>query len=572
MRTGDFMNVTDIAIAREAKLLASHKDFEIITDAKNRAALHKRGKDKNILLSGPLWVAGQFRNRDGKGWGKLLQFVNRDGNKGELLLQNTRLEGDKTEIFRQLQDSGLFIVSGNEARKHLYFYISASSAPERYTSVTSTGWHDKDFVLNSKTYGDNKYVIENADLQKPQEGCLHGWQTNVAKYCANNSRLMFAACVGFSSPLLKLASAESGGFHYRGSSSVGKTKAINVASSVFGVGVQSWRATDNGLEGVAARHSDIGLCLDEIGLASGKIVGDCAYMLANGQGKQRSKTDGRSRKVMEWRLNFMSTGEITLADHMSESGVKVRAGQEIRFLNIEADAGKGLGIFEDLHEFSSASKLADHIHAMTEKHNGHAGPALVEYLVSNREESNQLIEETYKHFNRYAKLSDNEDGQVLRAARRFALVAAAGEIATEAGITKWDSLDVTLAAVTCFQQWRKSWSPAGSREAQRAIEQVRAFIQTQGSRLPFHDAPEAQRMVHNCAGFDSRQDEYWIFPTTFQNEVCAGLDHKTVAKALDQREYLVSGKAGFMLKRRVNSTQSRFYVISKKVLEANDDD
>ncbi len=566
------MSVADIAKAREAKTLASHKDFIIVEDDNGRSSLYKRGEEKNILLSGPLWVAGQYRDVNGRSWGKLLQFINRDGDKGELLLPNAMLEGDKTQIFRQLQDSGLFIVSGNECRNHLYFYISASSAPQRYRLVTSTGWHGESFVLNGKTFGDDeKFVIENADLQKPPAGCLHGWQENVAKYCVGNSRLMFAACVAFSSALLKPAGAESGGFHYRGSSSVGKTKAINVSASVFGIGVQSWRTTDNGLEGVAARHSDIGLCLDEIGLASGKIVGDCAYMLANGQGKQRSASDGSSRKLMQWRLNFLSTGEVTINSHMAESGVKVRAGQELRFLNIEADAGKVMGIFEDLHEFASPAKLADHVHAMTDKHNGHAGPAFVQYLVEHHRSAIELLTETYKNFNHYAKLSSNEDGQVLRAAKRFALVAAAGEIATQAGITRWSSLDATLAAVRCFEEWRSNWCPAGSREAQRAIEQVRAFIQTQGSRLPFHDAPEAQRMVPNCAGFDSGGDEYWIFPTTFQNEVCAGFDAKTVAKALDQKSCLVRGRAGFQLKRRVSGSPSRYYVINKSILEGDDE-
>jgi Domain of unknown function (DUF927) len=42
-----------------------------------------------------------------------------------------------------------------------------------------------------------------------------------------------------------------------------------------------WKATANGLEGVAVVHSDARLCLDEIAqLTNSKEAGDVAYMLA----------------------------------------------------------------------------------------------------------------------------------------------------------------------------------------------------------------------------------------------------------------------------------------------------
>ncbi len=49
--------------------------------------------------------------------------------------------------------------------------------------------------------------------------------------------------------------------------STGKSTVLRVASSVWGGFdyLQSWRATSNGLEGIAAAHNDSLLCLDEIG-------------------------------------------------------------------------------------------------------------------------------------------------------------------------------------------------------------------------------------------------------------------------------------------------------------------
>ena len=101
-----------------------------------------------------------------------------------------------------------------------------------------------------------------------------------------------------------------------GGSFCGKTIALKVAGSVCGGGgkhghIRQWRATDNTLEGTVAAHCDNLFCLDEIGQASSRVVSEVAYMLANGQGKARANKKGNAKVIQEWRLSFMSTGELT---------------------------------------------------------------------------------------------------------------------------------------------------------------------------------------------------------------------------------------------------------------------
>ena len=55
----------------------------------------------------------------------------------------------------------------------------------------------------------------------------------------------------------------------------------------------------------------------------------------------------------------LSTGEKGLADKIAEEGGKVQAGQAVRLIDVPADAGKGLGIFENLHSHESPSAFAD---------------------------------------------------------------------------------------------------------------------------------------------------------------------------------------------------------------------
>ena len=63
-----------------------------------------------------------------------------------------------------------------------------------------------------------------------------------------------------------------------------------------------------------------------------KRVGDICYMLANGQGKARMGHAKRS-----WRVLFITSGEISLAEHMAKAGVETMIGQEVRLLEIATD-------------------------------------------------------------------------------------------------------------------------------------------------------------------------------------------------------------------------------------------
>ena len=62
----------------------------------------------------------------------------------------------------------------------------------------------------------------------------------------------------------------------------------------------------------------------------------------------------------EWRLLFLSAGEVGLAQHIRDAGKKSKAGQAVRLVDIPADAGQGHGIFDTLHGFSRARNSVKH--------------------------------------------------------------------------------------------------------------------------------------------------------------------------------------------------------------------
>lgn len=228
--------------------------------------------------------------------------------------------------------------------------------------------------------------------------------------------------------MLRLAGLEGGGFSFEGGSSSGKTTALQIAASVWGgpEHVRSWRATDNGLENIAVLHNDNVLILDEVGQVNGKILAECAYMLANGQGKGRSSREGNLRKSHSWRLLFLSSGELGLADKLAENGLKSRGGQEVRFVGLAVDTS----MLTELHGFPHAGAVVNRLKELTAFHYGHAGRAFLHKLTESDTLKTVLSELQLALANTVNRLVPaGADGQVRRVAQRFALCGLAGGLA-----------------------------------------------------------------------------------------------------------------------------------------------
>src|ERR1700733_8412405 len=360
--------------------------------------------------------------------------------------RTTTLVGDGSEARRVLMDGGFYIAPSQTARGLFNSFLLQVRSPARARATQRVGWHGNSFVMPDDCFGADErdtLLLQSATAQEHsfrQNGTLESWQQNVARYASGNSRLVLALSAAFAGPLVGPCSAEGGGLHFKGASSTGKSTALHVAGSVWGGGdangyVRSWRATANGLEGVALGHSDTLLCLDELSQLASKDAGEAAYMLANGAGKSRSSRDGSARKAAKWRLLFLSSGEIGLADKVAEDGrgKKLAAGQQVRIVDVAADAGAGMGMFENLHGFASAEALARHLRAATNQHHGVAARHYLEAIVPAIDELRKQIAPIMKAFSEQY-VPTGADGQVDRVAQRFSLVAVGGELAQQHGI------------------------------------------------------------------------------------------------------------------------------------------
>jgi len=496
-------------------------------------------------ICSPLLVRAYTRSASNDNWGRLLEWADKDGVKHAWACPMSSFAGDGQELRAKLLNEGLQIAPGARARQHLATYIQTQTPEDsrRARCVSSTGWQGSVFILPSKTINEGTdLVVFQSEAENhcnvSQQGTLDEWRKNVAKLVENNSRHVFAISCAFAAPLLSVINQESGGFHIRGNSSGGKSTAQNAAASVFGDPrryKKTWRATDNGLEGVAAAHNDLLLLLDEIKQVDEKKVGEIAYMLANGQGKQRMNKNAGSRQPFQWRLLFLSSGELSLSDLMQQGGKRTYAGQNIRMADIPADAGKGLGTFDSLNGFGSAKELADLINQNAGRYFGAAGLAYLEQLAPNVEQLAESIKAMQKEFLSEA-LPAGASEQAQRVGSRFALVAIAGELATHYGLTGWPEGHAEWAAKECFSAWLEAFGGAGNHEEKALLSSVRAFIEANGDSR-FQVIGENSPVVRDRVGFKGRQLEddpwtYYVLPEQFKRELCKGFDAVWAAKVL----------------------------------------
>jgi putative DNA primase/helicase len=552
-----------------------------------RAGKTKGGKPEieQIPVCSRLEVIALSRDNTSGEWGRVLHFTDSDRVAHQWSLPMRMLAGDGTEYRERLLEQGLTIAPSRDARHALHEYISECRPAARARAVVRLGWHERLFVLPDAVFGesDETVLYQNA-LELPhvfnQRGSLKDWQRNVAALCENNSRLVFAVSAAFAAPLLALTGDESGGFNIVGPSSIGKTTMLHASGSVWGGSdtqaagyLRSWRATGNGLEGVAVLHRDTLLCLDELSQVSALEAGSIAYMLANGLGKARARRDGAARQASDWRLLFLSSGEITLADKLREERRRATGGQLVRVLDFPADAGQGLGLFEDLHGEVRSEGFADHLREASHLYYGSAARAFLAELVSRDQEELVATLRGFRDSFIAEHCPAGADAQVSRAAARFALVGAAGSLATALGITGWDSETALWAAGVCIAAWLSRRGHLGPADIEAGIEQVRTFIQLHGSAR-FATAEGKERPVPNRVGFRA-DDCYCIYPEVFRSEILAGWDWRVIADAMVKRELILPGKDG-KVQRVVRDPESnktiRMICVAAKIVGLEDEE
>ena len=491
-------------------------------------------------ICSPLKIVADTRTLNGTGWGILLEWHDYDNRVQRWAMPKRLLSDGAAEIAGELLDRGLWIAPNK--RNKVVEYITATRSTKRITCTDRTGWHGKAYVTPERVYGvdADQYIYQadgvSIDSIMSMTSTLVDWQNDVARYAVGNSRLMFAISTAFAGTLVTPANVESGGFHLVGGSSSGKTTAQRAAASVWGqpdTFKRSWRSTANGLEGIASLHNDNLLILDEISEMNSKDASETAYMLGNGQGKTRSNKNGSTRPTKTWKTLFLSSGEVTLQALVNEDNGKrrVKAGQEVRIADINADAGKNWGIFESLHHFQSSAALADHLRYATNQHYGVAGIEWLEKLTQHPEQWQTTLPNSIAQFCKDVLPAD-VSGQANRVARRFGLVAVAGELATQYGITGWRQGQATQAAQHCFYDWLAQFG-TGNREDKQIMDAVMSFLERNPARFQDLNLVSPIPVVDRVGFIRHKPDSTeYLIPTRQMERLAEGFSTNQIVQVL----------------------------------------
>ncbi len=512
-------------------------------------------------LCSPLRVLGKTRDSESTSWGLFLEWEDQDLYRHTWAMPNALLvSNDISAWLGRLVDEGLRVAPSKVARRLLTLYLTTHPSKDRILCVDSTGWHNENFILpdaytkkkdrQGEKQSNEHIVLQPSPVKNPYavKGTLQDWQDTIGAWSSGNSRLVLAISASLSACLLHHTGTENGGYNFIGGSSTGKTTALYVGASVWGnptAYTHTWRATDNALEGISCQHNDTCLCLDELGQAPAKVTSEAVYMLANGKGKGRANQDGTTKVAKSWRTIILSTGEKSIAEKIMEDGGRVQAGQDVRLVDIFADAGKGMGIFEHIHGHETPSVFADALKVSAATHCGHLSRAFLHKLVDDDTTTNKINTFITKKLPLFC--SANADGQVLRVARRFLLAAATGEKAVEWGLVAWKKGEALQAAITCFKSWIAKRGGTGSHEDNAILEQVMLFIEQHGhSRFQNIETPQAPCLNRvGCRKSIEQGSVYYVFPESFKHEMCKGMNYMHAAKVLLQNNILQQGDKGF---------------------------
>jgi uncharacterized protein (DUF927 family) len=507
-----------------------------------------------IWVCAPLHIVGATRDELDDHHGHALEFRDRHGALQRWAMPLEFLE-NKREYRKVLRRLGLQMSSSVQGVALLQLFLEHTHSRVKMRCVEKVGWHGHAYVLPDTTVGEKdggeRTVLQGLVATTEgyrRAGTSAGWQERVAALCVGNSRLTLAVSMGFAAALLTPLGYEGGGIHLRGPSSEGKTTTLLLGASVWGepARVESWRATCNALEAVAANHNDCLLLLDELREIDPREAGGAAYLLANGSGKRRGRPQGGTRPRLTWRTLFLSSGEISLGQHVEAAGLRVHAGQEVRLIDLAADAGGAHGLFEDLHGCADGQQFADLLRARVRADYGHAGRAFAAKLAEEWDNALTYVRAIIEDF-----VTDvvpaTATGPVRRAAVRFGLIGAAGELASRWHVTGWNEGVALHAAKRCFGDWLTQRGVLTKADEERALHQVRLFFETYGeSRFHPWDAEEPLPCQH-CHGTGHSAEE----------QPCAGCQGTGQLAVRGARP--MQDRAGFW--RETAEGQREFYVL-----------
>ncbi|WP_266097404.1 DUF927 domain-containing protein [Shewanella cyperi] len=465
-----------------------------------------------------------------------------------------------------LVDTGYPLTPGQPSWARLQHYLLEQMAlATPATVVNRTGWHGSVFATSSWTVGSadepHHFVgqLSGAPLLE-ESGSLSDWQHHVGKLCRGNPMAIFSIGAGLAAPLLAPSGMENGAFHFVGASSAGKTTLLQIAASLYGGDSyrRSWISTSNGLAAVSSEHNDMLLTLDEIGMARPEDVDTAIYQIMNGSGKLRANMSGELAATSQWRTLVVSSGEVWIAELLQRIGKPLRAGQQIRLVEIPVFGVHGA--FDELHGHKSPQLFVDELKSSCQRYHG---TVIREWLSLLTERHDELSRYLNYEIGRLSSswISDSMASQVQRVIRRFALIGTALCLANRNFILPWSEEESLEAVHRVLKAWLANRGHSRNSEEFRLLRALEKAMRNWERSIGEIDqdsgkgVPGYRRTLDGC--------ELWLINRThFLQRLGLPTHYMREVEILLQRDCLVTNeRSRGTYKTRINGEFQRFFAL-----------
>lgn len=522
-------------------------------------------------LSGPFSVIGEGKDEDTLK--NYVAFQWPDNGKTFTRLIECGAIGDR-DGWRDMKDGGLKITTKPHLRAILSDWIQHHSdeAP-RIIITPRAGWCHGVYVMpDGEIIGESEVpVMFNGGSAAARayrvSGTVESWRDKVAALALGNPFMMLAVGVSLAAPMMKLVGADSFGIHLFASSTASKTTTADLATSIYGEPKAqrlTWYGTALGIANEAEAHNDGLLSLDEIGQGTrARDVFTSAYTLFNGKGKLQGNKDGGNRVLKHWETVAISTGEMSIETYLLAEGIRVKAGQLVRLLNIPVTRPT------EFHGYTGGKDLADALNDAGAENYGAAGREWIKWLAANQQQAKAAYQDAKQ---RWASLIPQSYGeQVQRVSDRFAVIEAALLLGNT--ITGWDAQACRDAVQHSFSAWVKEFG-TGNKEHRQIIEQAESFLNAFGmSRFAPLPYDERDLPIRDLAGYRDRDENgerpvlFYVLPTPFKEQIASPFNADVVAQVLYDAGMLKkpSGSNRWQVKtprlKHLNNIQQRAYAL-----------
>jgi uncharacterized protein (DUF927 family) len=536
---------------------------------------------------------GPERKTERKNWHHRFKITEKAGHVSFLEVPRQALAGNGQAAIRLLMKAGVHVIRKQTAVKALVRFLGFKPKHE-IVRMKRPGWAEVNghwiFVRADEVIrpadmpgtGNISFVLDSASRHGLHvAGTSLGWATEIAEPLRGNSNVALSFGTFFAAPLLCFANEPGGGNHLCGKSTIGKTMASDAGQSINGwphetadetVGV-SWGGTEAGFDALAQARTDLGLGMDEITLSDPRTAEQIIYKVASGTQGPRATSIGQQRETTHATVLVLSTGEKPLTVFIKA----IQEGARKRLVDVPAEVQPG-SAFETIprDQLHAASKRL--FKAMKKQH-GAVGREWQRHLVKLTPVGiqSQLDEnrEAFLALPEVAAIVEEAHPQVQAVVNRFALYAAALQMAIGAGLLPWTIEEADAGIVACMSRWvkqRGNLDTAG--EVQRAVVELERKIaaaladrfihlrqDARGHWVPASDAEVIKQKTPAVFDGYAKPDRILIRPEAW-HRLCDGHDAEQLVEHLRHLGKLIPGSGGKTArKERILDESARYYVL-----------